>query len=167
MVKRGFVVAVGGAAIVIAGLSGCSSSEKKSESGDSTATATATAEAGGASVAAGSGTAKVTIDGKDHPVSGSIVCAKQGGNVNIALGQGMTGITAVVSEADPPAVTAVQLGNIDGIVLQYGAGVPGGSAEATKDGNKYMIKGTATGTDMSNPMAGAVTKPFELEVTCP
>ena len=33
MVKRGFVVAVGGAAIVIAGLSGCSSG-KKTESTD-------------------------------------------------------------------------------------------------------------------------------------
>ncbi|BBX33744.1 MULTISPECIES: lipoprotein LpqH [Mycolicibacterium] len=164
--KRGFLVVVGGAAVVIAGLSGCSSDEKKSES-TASATATASAEGGGASVTTGSGTAKVTIDGKDHPVSGSIACVKQGGNVNIALGQGMTGITAVVSEADPPAVTAVQLGNIDGVMLQYGAGAPGGSAEATKDGNKYTIKGNATGADMANPMAGVVTKPFELEVTCP
>ena len=38
--KRGFVVAVGGAAIVIAGLSGCSSDEKKSESPATSAEAT-------------------------------------------------------------------------------------------------------------------------------
>lgn len=165
--NRRFLVAVGGAAVVIAGLSGCSSGEQSAESPSPAATATATAEAGGASVTAGSGTARVTIDGKDHPVSGSIACVRQGGNVNIALGEGLSGITAVVSEADPPAVTAVQLGNIDGVALQYGAGVPGGDAEATKDGNKYTIKGNATGADMNNPMAGAVTKPFELEVTCP
>ena len=40
------------------------------------------------------------------------------------------------------------------------------SAKATKDGNKYTISGTATGVDMANPMQ-PVTKPFEIEVTCP
>lgn len=165
--KREFVVAVGGVAILVAGLSGCSSSEKKAESGGSSATASVKAEGGGASVSTGSGSAKVTIDGKEQQVSGAIVCAKQGGNVNIALGQGMTGITAVVSESDPPTVSAVQLGNVGGVALQYAPGAPGGSAEATKDGNTYTIKGNATGADMSNPMAGPVTKPFELEVTCP
>ena len=49
--KRGFVVVIGGAAIVVAGLAGCSNN-KSSE-------ATQTA-------ASGTGKAKVTIDGKDQ-----------------------------------------------------------------------------------------------------
>ena len=58
------------------------------------------------------------------------------------------------------------LGNIDGVSLGFTPGVPGGSAEATKDGNTYKITGTATGVDMANPLQPA-TKPFEIVVTCP
>ncbi|MEM6108217.1 lipoprotein LpqH [Mycobacterium sp. 050272] len=32
----------------------------------------------------------------------------------------------------------------------------------------YAIKGTATGTDMTNPdQPQTLTKPFEMDVTCP
>ena len=61
--KHRFVVAVGGAAIVIAGLSGCSSGEKKSESPAIT-TAEATAGEGTATAAANEGGTKVAIDGR-------------------------------------------------------------------------------------------------------
>lgn len=37
----------------------------------------------------------------------------------------------------------------------------------SKDGDGYKFKGTATGIDKSNPMAGMVSKPFEIDVTCP
>jgi ipoprotein LpqH len=71
VVNRGFLVAVGGAAIVIAGLSGCSSDEKKSESPTS---AEATTGAGTASAtAAPSGGTRVSIDGQDQNVSGTVV----------------------------------------------------------------------------------------------
>ncbi|WKG03208.1 lipoprotein LpqH [Mycolicibacterium sp. HK-90] len=165
--KREFLVAVGGAAIVVAGLSGCSSNENKDTSGDTTATASATAtasvEAGDATATTGTGTARVVIDGKEHKVDGTVVCATVAGNVSLTVGQGLTGVSATLSEGDTPSVTALALGNIDGVSLGYTPGVPGGSAEATKDGNKYTIKGDATGVDGMNP----VTKPFELEVTCP
>jgi lipoprotein LpqH len=164
VVKRGFLVAVGGAAIVIAGLSGCSSDEKKSES--PTTTAGATTGAGTATAAPSGGGTKVSIDGQDQNVSGTIVCSAMGGNMNIAIGEATTGIAAVLSEADPPAVTSVALGNFNGVTLGFTQGVPGGSAEATKDGSTYKITGTATGVDMANPMQ-PVNKPFEIEVTCP
>jgi len=166
-VKREFLVAVGGAAIVIAGLSGCSSSDKKDTSSETkatpTASATASVEAGDAKATTGAGTARVSIDGKDHKVEGTVVCATVAGNVSLTVGQGMSAVTATVSEGDQPSVTAVGLGNIDGVTLGYTPGMPGGSAEATKDGNKYTIKGDATGMDGMNQ----VTKPFELEVACP
>lgn len=169
--KRGFVVAVGGAAVLIAGLSGCSSNEKKSDSGGSAATGSAStsvsAPGGGVSASTGTGTAKVTIDGKDHKVEGSVVCATVANTVSLTIGQAPTGVSATLTPGDPPTVTAVALGNVDGVSLGYTPGVPGGSAEATKDGNTYTIKGNATGMDMANPTAGPATKSFEVEITCP
>ena len=34
------------------------------------------------------------------------------------------------------------------------------------DGDTYTITGEATGADIKNPMAGMVTKPFSIKVTC-
>jgi ipoprotein LpqH len=168
-VKRGFVVAVGSMAIVIAGLSGCSS-EEKSESGSATSaeatSAEATTEAGTGTASAGSGGTKITIDGQDQNVSGSVVCTAMGGNMNIAIGEAATAIAAVVSEGDAPTVQSVGLGNVNGVVLGYTSGTGQGDATAEKDGKSYKISGTATGVDMANPMQ-PVNKPFEISVVCP
>ena len=154
--KRGFVVALGGAAIVVAGLAGCSSN-KSSE-------ATQTA-------ASGTGKAKVTVDGKDQNIQGTIACVTQGDTVNMAIGDtapgSTTGIGAQVTTGDSPTVKNVALGTVDGIALAYTAGTGQGNAEAKKDGKTYTISGNAVGADMSNPMAGMQTKPFQIEVTCP
>ncbi|MFZ0834445.1 MAG: lipoprotein LpqH [Mycobacterium sp.] len=154
--KRGFVVAIGGAAIVVAGLAGCSSN-KSSE-------ATQTA-------ASGTGKAKVTIDGQDQNIQGSISCVTQGDTVNIAIGETQpganAGIGAQVTTGDNPTVKNVALGTVNGVALAYTAGTGQGNADAKKDGKTYKISGNAVGADMSNPMAGMQNKPFELEVTCP
>ena len=162
--KRGFVVAVGGAAIVIAGLSGCSSG-KKSESTSSPSASSSAAETASATAAPSGGGTKVTIDGKDQNVSGTVVCSSMGGNMNIAIGDAATGIAAVLS-ADGATVQSVGLGNVNGVTLGYQSGTGQGEATATKDGNSYKISGTATGIDMANPMQ-PVNKPFEIDVTCP
>ena len=57
VVKVGFLVAVGGAAVVIAGLSGCGSDEKKAETTGETSSA-----------ASAEGKTTVTIDGQDQQV---------------------------------------------------------------------------------------------------
>ena len=57
-------------------------------------------------------------------------------------------------------------GNIDGVMMGYQEGAPGGNASVTKDGQTYTITGTATGMDMANPMQ-PMTKPFEIKVSCP
>ena len=169
--KRGFVVAVSGAALLIAGLSGCSSDDKSSSATSASETSAAASSASETSAAesptavTGSGTTRVVIDGQEQTVNGSIVCAAMGGNVNIAIGEATTGIAAVVSEGDAPTVTSIGLGNVNGVTLGYAAGA-GGEAKAEKDGNTYKITGTATGIDMANPMT-PVNKPFEIEVTCP
>jgi len=162
------LVVVGGAAILIAGLSGCSSGEKKTEtsasSSSSSSSSSSESSSASASAAAGAET-KLTIDGADQALAGTPTCVITGGTVNIAIGEAGTGVAAVLSEGDSPSVTSVALGNVGGVALAVGPGV--GDATATKDGNTYTIKGNATGADMANPMAGMVTKPFELVVACP
>jgi ipoprotein LpqH len=163
-VKRGLVVAIGGAAIVIAGLSGCSS-DKKSESPTTSAEATTGAGTASATAAPSGGGTKVTIDGQDQNVAGTVVCSAMGGNMNIAIGDAAMGIAAVVSE-DGATVQSVGLGNVNGVTLGYQNGTGQGEAKATKDGNNWKISGTATGIDMANPMQ-PVNKPFEIDVACP
>ncbi len=155
-VKRGLTVAVAGAAILVAGLSGCSDNKSNTSSGSSSATSSG---GGGAS-----GT-KVIIDGQDQHVTGTTVCTTAAGNVNIAIGGQATGIAAVLTDANPPEVKSVGLGNVNGVTLAYTSGTGQGKAEATKNGNAYKITGTATGVDMANPMS-PVNKPFEIDVTC-
>lgn len=157
--KRGLTVAVAGAAILAAGISGCSSNKSTSGSSGSSSGTSASASAGGAA-----GT-KVSIDGKDQNVQGTTVCTTAGGSVNIAIGGAATGIAAVLTDANPPQVKSVGLGNVNGVTLGYTSGTGQGNATASKDGNTYKITGTATGVDMANPMQ-PVNKPFEIDVTC-
>ncbi|MEB3061517.1 MULTISPECIES: lipoprotein LpqH [Mycolicibacter] len=159
--KRSVTVVAAAAAIAVVGLSGCSS-DKKAES-----TPASSSSASSASVTTGGAAAntRVTIDGKDQNVSGTTVCTTMAGDVNIAIGGAATGIAAVLTDANPPEVKSVGLGNVNGVTLAYTAGTGQGNAEATKDGNGYKITGTATGIDTANPMQ-PVNKPFEIDVTC-
>jgi ipoprotein LpqH len=154
VVKRGFVVAVGGAAIVVAGLAGCSSEKKSETSGETSSAASA------------EGKSTVTIDGKDQAVQGTVVCSTMGDNVNIAIGDATTGIGAVVGTGDSPVVHSVGLGNVNGVTLGFQENAGQGEAKAEKDGNTYKISCTAVGVDMANPMQPQ-NKPFEIEVSCP
>jgi ipoprotein LpqH len=156
-VKHGLTVAVAAAAILVAGISGCSSNKSSSGGGGASGTTTAAAGAGGGPT--------VTIDGKNQNVSGSVVCSTAGGNVNIAIGGAATGIAAVLTDANPPEVKSVGLGNVNGVTLAYTSGTGQGNASATKNGSSYKITGTATGVDVANPMQ-PVNKPFEIDVTC-
>ena len=157
--KRSVTVAAAGLAIVVVGLSGCSSDKSKSSSSASSNGSTA-------AVSSGSSTAKVTIDGKDQSVEGTVACTSAAGNVNIAVGGAQTGIGVVLTDANPPSVKSVGLGNVNGVTLGYTPGTGQGNASATKDGSKYKISGTATGVDIANPTQ-PVNKPFEIDVTCP
>ena len=170
---RGLLVGIGGAAVMVAGLVGCSS-DKKTESSSSSASASMTmskpsaavsATSGTMSASAGSGTAKVSIDGQPKDITGQIACTTAMGNLNIAIGDAATGI-AVVMSPDASKVSSVGLGNVNGVVLGFQDGASGASASATKDGNTYKVTGTASGVDMANPMQ-PMTKPFEIEITCP
>ncbi|MDX1889664.1 lipoprotein LpqH [Mycolicibacterium sp. 050158] len=168
--KQSLLIAVGGAALVVAGVAGCSSGDKSSSGSSSSSSSSSSASSSASSSSAASTSAeanaatRVTIDGQPKDVGGTVVCANAGGNVNVAIGEAMTGIAAVVSEGDNPTVTSVALGNVGGITLAVGAGQ--GDATAVKDGKSYKITGNAVGVDMANPLQ-PTKKPFELDFTCP
>lgn len=150
MAKHRILVGIVAAATVVASLAGCSSNK----SGTSTSSPAAVAN-------------KVVIDGQTQSVTGQVSCTQSGGNVNIGIGDPTSGIGAVVTSADPPVVQAVGLGNLTGVTLGYSAGAPNqASAQATKSGNSYTIKGNATGINTASPPQ-ALTKSFEMDVTCP
>jgi lipoprotein LpqH len=159
------VVAAGGAAFLVAGLTGCSSDKKSEEPKASSSASSVEVTSGSMTASAGAGTAKVSIDGTPQEIKGQVVCSTTGGNTNIAVGEATTGIAVILAE-DASKVTSVGLGNVNGVALGFQDGAPGGNASATKDGKTYKVSGTATGVDMANPMQ-PMTKPFEIEVTCP
>ncbi|MCW2514020.1 MAG: 19 kDa lipoprotein antigen precursor LpqH [Mycobacterium sp.] len=166
--KQSLLVAVGGAAIVVAGLAGCSSGDKSSSgsssSSSSSESSSSSSSAASSTAAAATGANSVTIDGQAKDLGGSVVCTVVGGTVNVAIGEAGTGVAAVLSDGDSPTVTSVALGNVNGVTLAVGAGQ--GDATVTKDGNVYKITGNAVGVDMANPMQ-PTKKPFELDFTCP
>jgi lipoprotein LpqH len=153
------VVGVVGLAAAAAVLVGCSD--------DKGASAT---NAGGSQVSTG-GSTEVKVDGKD--LSGldlkSVTCVKQAGKINVASGaiNGQAGLAVVMTDASPPTVDSLGMsvdGNALAVTNTMGAKV--GSADVKVDGGTYTITGEATGADMKNPMAGMITKPFTVKVTC-
>jgi lipoprotein LpqH len=163
------MVGVGGTAIVVAGLVGCSSknTETAAEKAKEAPSSAVSATSGSVTASAGAGTAKVSIDGQPKDVQGQIACTTAMGNLSIGIGDATSGSgIAVVMSPDASKVTSVALGNVNGAALGFQDGASGAKASATKDGNTYKISGTATGVDMANPMQ-PMTKPFEIEVTCP
>jgi len=146
--KREILMSIAAAATVVAGLASCSNNKSNTSSSSA-------------------GTEKVVIDGQNQNITGPVSCTPAGGNLNIGIGDPTNGIGAVITTANPPAVQAVGLGNVNGVTLGYSAAAPNaGNVQATKNGNSYTIKGTATGVNMASPQQ-PVTKPFEMDVTCP
>jgi ipoprotein LpqH len=129
-----------------------------------------TASGSGSQVSTG-GSTEVKVDGKD--LSGldmkSVTCVKQGGKINVASGaiNGQAGLAVVMTDANPPTVDSLGM-SVDGSALAVTntMGAKVGSAEVKVDGSTYTITGEATGADMKNPMAGMITKPFTVKVTC-
>jgi lipoprotein LpqH len=155
VVKREFWVGVAAIAVVVSAAAGCSSD--KSSKGQPS------------SPPAPSGPV-VIVDGKNLNVTGAVTCTPSGENTNIGIGDAANGIGAVVSNGTPPIVHAVGLGSVNGIVLGFSdaaANQATNAGAAVKD-KTYAIKGTASGVDMTKPdQPQPVTKPFELNVTCP
>lgn len=123
------------------------------------------------SAVASGGTTEVKVDGAD--LAGldlnSVTCVKQAGKINVASGAigGQQGLGIVMTDEATPVVESLGM-VVDGnaLAVANAMGAKTGSAEVTVDGDTYTIAGEAVGADMSNPMAGMITKPFTVTVTC-
>jgi len=156
-VVAGVIGLVAGAAVLV----GCSDDKPQTAP---------TSAAGGSQVSTG-GSTEVKVDGKDLAgldVS-SVTCVKQGGKINVASGaiNGQQGLGIVMTDAATPAVESLGM-VVDGNALAVSnmGGVKSGSAEVKVDGSTYTITGEAVGADLKNPMAGMITKKFEIKVNC-
>ena len=161
--NRVVAAVIGLIATTAAVLVGCS--DDKGESAPAT-----TAGAGGADVSTG-GAAEVKVEGGDlaglDPAS--VTCVKQGGKINVGSGSvgGQQAVAVVMTDEATPKVESLAL-VVDGNALGVSdmVGVKTGSANVKVDGDTYTISGEAQGADVKNPMAGMVTKKFDIKVSC-
>lgn len=131
---------------------------------------TPSANNGSTQVSSGGGT-EVKVEGQD--LSGldvkTVTCVKQGGKINIASGAigGQQGLGVVMTDEATPKVESLGL-VVDGNALAVASmgGANTGSADVKVDGSTYTITGEAAGADLKNPMAGMISKKFEIKVTC-
>jgi lipoprotein LpqH len=120
---------------------------------------------------ASGGTTSVKVEGNDLPGldTSTVTCVKQGGNINIASGAigGQQGLGVVMTDESTPKVTSLAM-VVDGnaLAVSDNMGMKTGSADVKVDGSTYTITGEAAGADLKNPMAGMITKKFEITVTC-
>lgn len=152
---------------------GCSSDKEAAPSASPAAQGNPTTQVsvGGNEVSTG-GNSSVKVEGKD--LDGldlnSVTCVKSAGKITVAsapIGGGAQGLGVVMTDTDPPKVESLGL-VVDGNALAVSemGGMKTGSAEVAVDGSNYTITGEAAGADMQNPMAGMITKKFEIKVTC-
>ncbi|CAM3204885.1 hypothetical protein BST27_28325 [Mycobacterium intermedium] len=116
-------------------------------------------------------TTKVEVGGA--PLAGvdpaSVTCVKQGGKINIGSGtnNGQQALAVVMTDGNPPTVDSLAMvvdGNALSVANSMGQNV--GEATVSVEGKTYTITGKAQGADLKNPMAGMITKDFNIKVSC-
>ncbi|MCH2222033.1 MAG: lipoprotein LpqH, partial [Dechloromonas sp.] len=114
---------------------------------------------------------EVKVGGSDLPGlnPSSVTCVKQGGKINIGSGDtgGQQALAVVMADGNPPTVESLAMvvdGNALSVADNMGSKV--GSAKVSVDGKTYTITGRAQGADLKNPMAGMITKDFNIKVSC-
>jgi ipoprotein LpqH len=128
--------------------------------------------AGPAASVANGGGAQVKVAGSDLAGvdPGSVTCVRTGGKISIGSGStagGRQALAVVMTDEPSPKVESLMM-VVDGNALSVANGMGGklGSANVAVDGKTYTITGQAQGADMKNPMAGTITKDFNIKVTC-
>ena len=162
--NRVLAAGIGLIAAAAAVLVGCSD-----DKGSSPASSTAAASGSGTTQVSTGGNTEVKVEGQD--LAGldlsTVTCVKQAGKINVASGSATGGLGVVMTDEATPKVESLGL-TVDGNALAVASmgGMNTGSADVKVDGSTYTITGEAAGADMKNPMAGMITKKFEIKVTC-
>ncbi|AYF76378.1 hypothetical protein D7D52_23980 [Nocardia yunnanensis] len=171
------LAATAATALLVTGCSSSNDNNAKSTTTAATATSAASSAAPGTTAAPAGGNSSVSVDGKAITAKFDTNCAKQGGNLALALsdqGNATYGtLTASATITGDNTVQAVGIAGTKGgsngapYALGFGNGMPGGSATVTKSGNTYTVSGEGVGgVDMSNPMAGPKNEKFEIVFAC-
>ncbi len=72
----------------------------------------------------------------------------------------------MTDEATPKVESLAMVVDGNALSVSNNMGAKVGSANVSVDGKTYTITGQAQGADMKNPMAGMITKDFNIKVTC-
>jgi ipoprotein LpqH len=108
---------------------------------------------------------KVVVDGKARHVENHVECVTAASMVFANLGSEHDGITLILSAGEHPKLNDLTLGTVDGISLTYTTSNIGPAPAVTKTGSTYTVVGTASGPSPDG--AKNVSKPFDIEFTCP
>jgi lipoprotein LpqH len=173
-VKRELAVAVAGTAIVVAGVSGCSSN--KSSTSSESAGSSATAAASGTSVVPEDMSWNITVNNQavaQGVGANKVACGKDGDDpIHIMVGSG-TG-TYVDLTKETLEVEAVSISDDTGASYlfdpeQQAYHWGGGDAQATRSGKTYKITGhIAPYMNVQGQIQKDATPvPFEFVATCP
>jgi ipoprotein LpqH len=108
---------------------------------------------------------KVIVDGKALPIQNHVECVTAANMVFANLGTEGDLVTLNLSAGENPKVNDLTLGTIDGSPLTYQTSDIGPAPTVTKTGSTYKVVGTASGPSPSG--AKDVSKPFDIEFTCP
>jgi lipoprotein LpqH len=145
------------------GTIGCASALVACSSGGHTASPASSVSTGGGTQVLVGGSALAGLE------PASVTCVKQGGKIDIGSGStgGKQALAVVMTDEATPKVESLAM-VVDGNALSVSnnMGVKVGSANVSVDGKNYTITGQAQGADLKNPMAGMVTKDFNIKVTC-
>lgn len=111
-----------------------------------------------------SGTASVTVDGKDSTMH-IVECTQLEWYRTINIGSDFAGAKIVVDQrARPLTAESVRIQNINGFTGMYSRG-DGGTADLSVTGEKFTITGTAHGYKTDKP-GDAASATFKIVTTC-
>jgi ipoprotein LpqH len=110
------------------------------------------------------GTAEISIDGADLPVTHAVECAPaEQAFTTITTGDKAAGTTMMVSNAGKLTVEYVRIRNLNGFSGDYNRGL-GSDATVSLSGITYQISGVAHGFGPSSPEP--TNEPFTIKLAC-
>jgi ipoprotein LpqH len=112
----------------------------------------------------GAGTASISVAGENPGPVHTVSCLVDGPVTTISTGDGSSGSTTVVSNADGLAVKSVQLRAVAGFTGSYFQDVAG-QAHVGLSGTTYTIEGSADGFLLAQPSFRA-SRAFSITVAC-
>ena len=71
-----------------------------------------------------------------------------------------------MAQPNTDRMTRIAVFAVTALAVSEMGGMKTGSADVKVDGSTYTITGQAAGADMKNPMAGMISKNFEIKVSC-